>query len=164
MQTQITNELYTLANEIANGFPNLPVGLYPGCMHSVYKISIVQNIQEPKEGGKEGEKVIVLTPARVAQANENYIIELNKDIILGTEGMGNPDYVFYLIIWCIYRAGADNVKKADSEAMTKYLMLGKGAMNMVAGNAACFQLTPSIENKERFEQMEALLSRMPHKQ
>ncbi len=78
------------------------------------------------------------------------IIELDK--IAFNEGY-TPDFIFFIILWCVAINYNNDPFMADSLTTKYYLETGRSKKNLALGYIKLFSISPTPTNKKRYEKI-----------
>ena len=140
-------ELIAFANEFSKMYKKVRVGEYCSS-NNKYHIKYLARIKN-KNTGKA-----LATGARIS--NMTGIIELDKFIYKSKEY--TPDFLFFIIIWCVVcRENKGNMKLSDKNAIKYYKTTKRSKRNIMKGFLKLFFTVPSLLNTERYKIIAQLL-------
>lgn len=133
-----SEELVKFANDFSDNYRIFSSGTYESDDCN-YRIDYLDKIRDKLT------KAVVNTPARIGHNSK--IIQLDRSKLVSSKE--NPDFVFFLILWCIAKVDFKNCKYNDSYTdifvLGYYLTTGRSLKNFILG---FLNMVKNVENME----------------
>lgn len=136
-------ELVDFATSFSDRYANLKVGLYQSRTQK-YRINYLSKFVDAKTGER------VYSGARVAMDGKNEgVIQIDKSIF--KKKQYTPDYVFFIILWCIVQYKFENIPLSDKITAEYYVKTKRSRNNCAIGFIESMSHRLTKENLERIK-------------
>ena len=128
------SNLLRFAKQFSDNYKKAPVGEYFS-YNEKYHIRYLKRIKDTNTG------------ARISGVTG--IIEIDKTIFKSKEY--TPDFVFFIILWCVVCGEQKDIKLADKITIEYYLTTGRSRKNLALGYLKLFSKVLTELNRERWK-------------
>lgn len=136
-------ELIDFATSFSDNYPKLKVGLYQSRTQK-YNIKYLPKLTDNKTGER------VYTGARVVMDGGNTgLIHIDKSIFKNKKY--TPDFVFFIILWCIVQHRFENLLLSDKITAEYYVKTKRSRNNCAIGFIELMSNRLTEENIKRIE-------------